>query len=316
MKNEILSFYNIKKLSPDADIKNGCVIAVGSFDGVHVGHREMIKTLVEESKKIGKAAAVFTFDTDDNPKSNAKLLALSEKKEQLLQSIGVDVIISAPFSEIKDIHASDFAKTLFYSFGAKSVICGYDFRFGKGRLGDVSLIKELLSPLGVNVITPNAVCEEDVPVSSTLIRKLISEGDVAKANEFLGREFSFSGEIVHGVKLARKLGFPTANQIYPEQLSLLRFGVYATNVILNGKRYFGVTNVGVKPTFCDCEKPLCETFLFDFDGDCYGKTAEILFKQFIRPEIKFNSKEELMLQVEEDKTKALEFFLKGAFNEQ
>lgn len=306
MKNEILSLYNIKKLSPDADLSNGCAIAVGSFDGVHVGHREMIKTLVDESKKIGKASAVFTFDTDDNPKCNAKLLALSEKKESLLRSVGVDVIISAPFSEIKDIQASDFVKTLFYSFGAKSVICGYDFRFGKDRLGDVSLIKELLSPLGVNVITPNAVCKDGVPVSSTSIRKLISEGNVSKANEFLGREFSFSGEIVHGAELARKLGFPTANQIYPEQLSLLRFGVYATNIILEGKRYFGVTNVGVKPTFFDREKPLCETFIFDFDGDCYGKTAEILFKEFIRPEMKFGSKEELMIRVGEDKAKALE----------
>ena len=308
MKNEILSFYNIKKLNCDADIKNGCVIAVGSFDGVHVGHREMIKTLVSEAKKIGKASSVFTFDVDDNPKDNAKLLALPEKKEQILASLGVDTVITWPFSEIKDVSAEEFAKTLCYSFGAECIICGYDFRFGKDRLGDVSLIKKLLSPLGVNVITPNAVCVGDVPVSSTLIRKLLSEGEISKANELLGRDFSFSGEVVHGVELARELGFPTANQVYPEKLSPLRFGVYATTVVLDGKTYSGVTNVGMKPTFCNCEKPLCETYLFGYNGNCYGKIAEISFRKFVRPEMKFNSKEELINQVEEDKKQAMMIF--------
>lgn len=308
MKNEILSRSNIKKLRPDADIKNGCAIAVGSFDGVHIGHREMIKALVSEAKRLNAAAAVFTFDTDDNPKDNAKLLADGEKKDEILLSLGVDVVISAPFSAVKNVSAVDFASSLFYSFGAKTVICGYDFRFGKDRLGDVSLIKELLSPMGVEVITPNAVCVGDTPVSSTLIRKLISDGEIEKANELLGRDFSFSCEIVHGAGLARELGFPTANQAYPEKLSLLRFGVYATEFTLCGKTYKGVTNVGVKPTFGDRKAPLCETYLFGFDGDCYGNIAEISFKRFIRPEIKFNSKEELAARVEEDKKKALESF--------
>ncbi len=303
-----MSFCNIKKLRPDADIKNGCAIAVGIFDGVHLGHREMIGALVDSAKEKGIASAVFTFDFDDKLKDGAKLLSLPEKKEAVLKSLGVDIVISAPFYQIKELSATDFAKSLFDVFNAKSVICGYDFRFGKDRLGDVSLIKSVLAPFDVDIITLDALCVDGVPVSSTLIRKLVSNGEVSKVNKLLNRNFSFSGEIIHGVALAKTLGFPTANQIYPENLVKLRFGVYATEIVIEGKKYKGVTNVGVKPTFFDGQKPLCETFIFDFQGDCYGKNAEVYFIDFIRDETRFESKEELQMQVEKDKIAVLKLF--------
>lgn len=308
MKNDILYVANINKLNPECSLEKGCAIAIGGFDGVHIGHRAMIEKLVSEAKSKGVPAAIFTFNTDDSPKETFKLLASDKQKAEIFSMLGVDIVISVPFSEIKNISASDFAKSLFCDFSAKSVICGYDFRFGKNREGDVSLIKERLSPLGVNIVTPKAVCFDGKPISSTSIRTLISEGRIAKANELLGREFSFSSEVVCGIQLARELGFPTANQVYPENLVLPRFGVYATEIIIDEKNYRGISNIGVKPTFGGNEKPLCETYIFDFCGDCYGKTALIRFVDFIRTELKFNSKEELSAQIKKDQLSAIEKF--------
>lgn len=314
MKENILLPVNTKKLRTDADIENGCVIAVGSFDGVHLGHRVMLNALVAEAKRKGVPAAVFTFDAEDNPKAESKLLALPQKKLELLASLGVDVVLSAAFSVARSLSAADFAeKVLWDSFGAKSVVCGYDFRFGRGRSGDVALIKTLLSPKGVDVITPEAVCVNGVPVSSTTVRALVSQGDVASAGRLLARPFSFSAPVIHGAMLGRGLGFPTINQAVPCSLVLPKFGVYAVKCLLDGKIYSGVANVGVKPTCGDGNKPLCETHLFDFSGDCYGSEAEIYFMEFIREEKRFDSLSELRAQVERDKSTAKEILSKGAF---
>ncbi len=315
MKDKFLLSVDIKKIRPDADIKNGCAVAVGSFDGVHVGHRAMIKTLVDESKRLGVPSAVFTFDSDDNPKFGAKLLALPEKKKELLFSLGVDIVLSAPFSTVKLMTASDFAENiLFGMLGAKSIVCGYDFRFGNDRKGDVELIKRILSPKGVEVITQSAVCDEGTPVSSTCVRSLISNGGVARANKLLQRKYSFSGTVVSGAKLGRELGFPTINQKIPESLVMPKFGVYAVECLLGGERYSGVANVGVKPTCGDGCQPICETFLFDYSGDCYGSEAETFFVEFIREEKKFSSLSELRSQVERDKLTAKEVLSKGEYD--
>ena len=316
MKNEILSLSNIKKFRSDADIKNGCAVAVGSFDGVHLGHQKMIKNLVAAAKEIGRNAVVFTFDFDDNPKSGAKALASLSQKETLLENLGVDILVSSPFSKIKNFSATDFVDFLYEALGARTVICGYDFRFGKDRLGDAEFIKARLSPLGVEVITPNAVCVDEKPVSSTLIRNLLSEGEIVRVNKLLDREFSIVGEVVHGARLARKLGFPTANVVYPKNLSLLHFGVYATRVMVDGNVYEAITNVGVKPTVANGDEILCESYLFDYNEEIYGKAIEVSFVEFIRPEQKFASVDELRSQVERDKISVLKLFREGAFDKQ
>ncbi len=308
MDNKIFSSTDFIYLTENINLNKGCVVAVGSFDGVHLGHKSMLDALVKEAESKKLPAAVFTFNTDDNPK-NSKLIALSEKKYELLKNCGVDIVATAPFSALKNIEAESFAKDfLFEGMGAQSILCGYDFRFGKDRKGDCALIKGLLSQKGVNVITPDAYIYENKPVSSTLIRNLLTEGDIEKANRLLGRDFSFKGEIIHGAKLGRTLGFPTANQLYPNQLVQIPFGVYVVKIAFDGKIYSGVANFGVKPTVCDNCAPLCETYLFGYEGDCYGVNAEICFKRFIRPEKRFSSLDELKRQIQKDKETALNYF--------
>lgn len=283
---------------------NGCAVAVGGFDGIHLGHRAMLSRLVSEARKRGLFSAVFTFDSDDSPKIGAKSLALQEKKLEIFKSLGIDAVYSVGFSELRNISAEDFAVRLLYgAINSRLIVCGYDFRFGKDRAGDVSLIESMLSQKGVEVITETAVEYLGEPISSTKIRRLISEGRVDEANSLLGRPFSFSGEVVHGRKLGRTLSFPTLNQIYPESLSRLRFGVYAVECVIDGEVYGGVANFGVKPTV-GINEPVCETNVFDFSADCYGKIIEIRFIAFIREETRFSSLLELKNQIEKDKEKA------------
>ncbi len=309
MDDKMLKSFKITKFRRDADIEKGCAVAVGGFDGVHIGHRAMISELVSESKRIALPAVVFTFDTDDSPKNDSKLLATAEKKNLLCSLLGVDAVVSVPFSEIRDISAGDFVKdVLFDFFGAKSVVCGYDFRFGRQREGDVTLIKDMLSSKGVSVVTPSAVMQDGVPVSSTLIRALIASGNIEKANSLLGCNFSFVGEVVHGKKLGRTLGFPTLNQKYPVSLAVPRFGVYAVRCKVNGRVCGGVANVGLKPTVGGETLPLCETHLFGFSGDCYGIVVETEFIAFIRGEERFDSLDSLKAQVLRDIDTAKKIF--------
>ncbi len=298
MGNKELKTFKITKFRDSADIEKGCAVAVGGFDGVHIGHRAMIVSLVSEARRNLVPAVVFTFDADDSPKSESALLATDEKKNRLLSSLGVDAVVSAPFSKIRNMCATDFINRVFVDLlKAKSIVCGYDFRFGNNREGDVSLIESVLSESGVNITTPNAVVLDGVPVSSTLIRNHIANGDFLKANALLGYSFSIKGEIVHGKKLGRTLGFPTINQKYPKNLAIPRFGVYAVRCNIDGKTYDGVANVGVKPTVGGEDMPLCETHLFDYSGDCYGSIAETEFVAFIRGEEKFSSFDELRERV-------------------
>lgn len=301
MENKWLKPLKITKFRGDADIENGCAVAVGGFDGVHIGHRAMIVSLVNEAKRNSVPSVVFTFDAEDSPKSESSLLATDEKKNLLLASLGVDAVISVPFSEIRDMRAGDFVQYVFVDLlKAKSIVCGYDFRFGSNREGDVSFIKTRLSGSGVTFITPNAVVLDGAPISSTLIRAHIANGDFEKANALLGYSFSFKNEVIHGKRLGRELGFPTLNQKYPARLATPKYGVYAVNCKVDGKIYRGIANVGVKPTVGGESAPLCETYLFDYSGECYGSSVETEFIAFIREERRFSSLDELKEQVNQD----------------
>ncbi len=315
MNEKCLFSTHIIKLNESVDMKNGCVIAVGGFDGMHLGHRALVSSLMEEACRLSLPAAVFTFDPQDSPKTDAKLLAQPEKKLELLKELGVSAVFSASFSKLKAVTASDFAlKFLFEGCGAKSIVCGYDFRFGANREGDVELIKALLFPKGVSVVTPSVFLKNNEPVSATVIRGLIADGNLRKANELLGRAFSFKSEVVHGRQLGRKLGFNTINQNYPSFLVLPKFGVYAVECLLDGKKYNGIANFGIKPTVGGIEAPICETNIFDYNGDCYGSEVEISFVEFIREEMRFPSVDALSEQIQRDKARVKEIFSKGELN--
>ncbi len=312
MNKDYLFSTQIINLNENATMEKGCVIAVGGFDGVHLGHVSLISSLMDEAKRLSLPAAVFTFHPEDSPKTDAKLLAQPQKKLELLKELGVSVVFSASFSDLKAVTAKDFAlKFLFEGCGAKSIVCGYDFRFGANRDGNVELIKDLLSPMGVSVVTPPAFLQNKNPVSATAIRCLISDGNVKEANKLLGHSFSFSATVIHGAKLGRKMGFNTINQLYPSFLVVPKFGVYAVECLLDGKKYNGVANFGIKPTIGGFDAPICETHILDYNGDCYGCEVETAFVEFIRPEMRFPSVEALSLQIQRDKERAKEIFSKG-----
>ena len=309
MNEKFLLSSEITELSDKTDFtKKGCAVAVGSFDGIHLGHRALLSKLIDEAKRLGVPAVVFSFDVEDNPKS-APLLADKKQKIKLLKKLGADLLVSGSFSDFRDMNADSFALDfLLGELGAKSVICGYDFRFGKDRKGSVALLRELLLPKGVEVCLPDVVEHGGTPVSSSLIRELVSSGEVDKASALLGRYFSFSSQVCDGARLGRKLGFPTINQPFPQAMVKPRFGVYAVYIKLEGSIYSGVANFGVKPTVGGTE-PVCETHIFDYSGDCYGKAAEIYFVKFLRDEKKFASLDLLKEQVEIDKANALSVLL-------
>lgn len=297
--------------STETDLSRGCAVAVGSFDGVHIGHREMLSLLVAEAKKEGIPAVIFTFDSADSPKNGAKLLALPEKKAELLDMLGIDAVFTAAFSEFRNMPPVEFAEGLLYgTLNAKVVVCGYDFRFGMNRSGDVALIDKSLSPKGVRVVTASAVVDNGTPVSSTLVRGLIANGDVKSANRLLGRGFSFSASVESGARLGRELGFPTINQALPQGLVIPKLGVYAVICRLDGREYEAVANVGCKPTVSDEKIIGCESFMFGFSGDCYGKCVETEFVEFIRGEQRFDSVALLKAQVERDIETAKKIFSK------
>ncbi len=309
---KMLESVKIEKLRGDADINKGCVVAVGNFDGVHMGHRMLIETLVSEAAKHSVPSAVFTFFEEDRPKMDVKMLSQYGSKSFLLSGMFVDLLISAPFGLFRDMEAEDFVESFLMGFlNVKCVICGYDFRFGRGRKGDAELIKKLLSPYGVEVISADALVDGNAPISSTVIRALISEGDVEKANVMLGRPFSFKAPVSFGAQIGRTLGFPTANQKYPSELVTPAFGVYAVWCLLDGEVYGGVSNFGVKPTVGGIPEPICETFIFGFEGNCYGKEMTVAFRKFIRKEMCFGSLDELKAQIELDKKTAEQIYYEG-----
>lgn len=279
----------------------GCAVAVGSFDGIHRGHRKILSALKHEASLTGSEACVFSFFESDRPKSGKKLLTDAEEKKALLKNSGVDILCEADFSSVKDLEAEDFvSEILIKKLNAKSVVCGYDFRFGKNRRGDPKLMKKIADGYGIRCVSVPPVLSDGTPVSSTLIRKMVSDGNIADANSLLGYKYSFSSAVISGNKIGRTLGIPTVNQRFPGDREIPKYGVYAVECEINGRKYGGVANIGIKPTVGVLSRPLCETHIFDFDGDLYGADVKISFVDFIREEKKFENLEMLSERAKKD----------------
>lgn len=300
-------------------LKNGSAVTVGNFDGVHLGHQDVLKKLSVLGKKSGLKTAVLTFDPHPvkilAPDVAPKLIQTRAQKIESLAKQGVDAIVLQEFTpEFAKLPPEDFFEThLVRDLGARHVLVGYDFTFGSKRLGTIETLEVLAYHREVGVTIVPAKMAGQTLVSSSIVRKLISEGAVGMAAKLLTRPFSLEGKVVHGHKRGVALGIHTAN-LAPLNELLPADGVYATLVRVSGRDYEAVTNVGFNPTFHNRARSV-ETHLFDFDGDVYGKDMRVDFIERLREEIQFATPEALVTQIKKDIEKAKEAlgkFWKGA----
>jgi len=287
-------------------------VTIGAFDGLHRGHQALLARLVSAARAQDGAAAVVTFHPHpavvlrgvDSPYS----LTSPAERARLLEQLGVDVLVTLPFTrELAAVGANDFLDMLKTSLGLRELWVGYDFALGRGREGDIPFLRQASARLGFDLRVNEPVTQGDLPVSSSLVRALLKEGDVARAADLLGRCYGFEGPVVHGDGRGRSIGIPTANvQAWEGQL-LPRNGVYATWATVDGLRRPAVTNVGLRPTFENTPPvPRVEALLLDFDQDLYGKTVRLEFVQFLRPEQRFAGVQALLEQIGLDKDRARE----------
>ena len=273
--------------------------ALGSFDGLHLGHRQVIGNTLSVP---GLRPAVITFQQNPSvslQKKPVPLLTTNEQKLALLEEMGVEVVYLLSFEQIRDMEPEDFVEALYRVCRVRALSCGFNFRFGKNGRGDAGLLKELCREKGIelSVTPPGSVAGETV--SSTRIRACLEQGDVQQAGQLLGRPFGYDFEVTHGRQLGRTWGTPTINQPFPAGYVLPRFGVYASLVEVEGQKYYGVTNIGVKPTVgSDCA--LSETWIPEFSGDLYGEKVPVELLDFIRPERKFDSLDQLKNEILEN----------------
>ena len=287
--------------------KKSTIITIGTFDGVHLGHQKILKKLNIEAENNGLESSVLTFfphpRTVLNPNSSLKLINTIEERVSLFKKSKIDNLIVHPFTkQFSELDSEDYVKNILVDqLKAKIVLIGYDHKFGKNRTADINNLKEYGIKYHFEVIEIKAEEINDIAISSTKIRNSIEEGDIQLTNSYLGYEFSFFGKVVKGNSIGKTLGFPTANIKIGTDLKLIpKNGVYLISTIINQKIIFGMMNIGIKPTTNENTKSI-EVNLFDFNQDLYDTNITIYIKQFLREEIKFDSLNELKLQIEKDK---------------
>ena len=292
-------------------------LALGNFDGVHLGHQAIIREAVATARRktsqgIPEKSAVFTFST--HPKNlipgakRVENIIYADEKRELIDSLGVDYYFDIEFTEdIMTMDPEDYVRDLLVEmFHAKDVFCGFNYRFGYRAKGNSELLTSLGEELGFNTHVMPPVMVDGEVVSSTLIRELIRSGDIDECDRFLGRNYTIGGEVVVGNRLGKSIGFPTSNIMIDETMVTPPNGVYITYLVYNGVRYPSVTNVGVKPTVGLFKKNI-ETHVFNFDKELYGKFIKIEFVKMTRPEAKFASIDDLKAQIARDCQEAKEF---------
>ncbi len=299
---------NLKSSNPKTQIVTSlkkqpmpCALALGMFDGVHLGHRRVISETLSQK---GLLSAALTFKTNEQKplkKQNQPYIMTFENRVNMLCSMGLDMLFALNFDEIKQLSAEEFVKDILsLTLNAKIVCCGEDFRFGKNASGDINTLKELCKPLGIEVRVVPKLMDSNLPISSTRIRKYLKDGDIKAANRLLGYCYYIKGEVIYGNRLGRTINCPTVNQKISPNICQLKFGVYASYAIINGKKYPAITNIGVKPTVNEGNKPLAETHIIGIDKDLYGDIIRIELFDFIREEKRFGSFEELAGQILSD----------------
>lgn len=298
----------------DFQLEEPTVVTLGKFDGRHRGHQKLLRTMEEVKKTLGYATAIFTFSTPPNTfvtGEAATVITTSEERRHNMEKMGIDYLVEYPFTDdVRKMDPSVFVKGILVNrMKAKAMVVGPDCSFGYKGAGNVELLETLSQELGFQLYVIEKEKDHRRDISSTYIREELSLGNVAKANELLGEPYAIHGIVVHGNHIGGpKLGFPTANIIPSANKRLPKFGVYVSRVLVEGKYYKGVTNIGRKPTIHGDNPVGVETFIFDFDGDIYGKMIEVQLLEFDREEQQFASLEELKERIKKDKEFSLMYF--------
>lgn len=284
------------------------ILTIGTFDGIHLGHQEILKRLITESHQFGCRSVLLTFEPhpqtiirpDRSPQT--RILTTIEEKKDILEKLGLDILVVAKFDLLlASKTGEEFIKEILVEkIGMRKCVIGHDHVFGKNRSGNFELLENMSSSYAYEVEEIDAFTYQGTIVKSTLVRNLLREGNIESANNFLNRPYLFTGKVVSGDGRGKKIGFPTAN-ITGHPLKLVpKNGVYACRTLVNGKKFNAVTNIGVRPTFDSLQEASMETHILEFESDLYGEEIQLEFLYRIRDEIKFTSAEELKKQISLD----------------
>ena len=294
---------------PLAQPEKGTAVAMGFFDGIHIGHRAVINEAVQWAGANDAAPALFTFRLPVVNKMKGKRLLSTADKHALVASLGVEYYLTPDFEEIKGLTPEQFVLGIVRDCRARALVCGENFTFGAKAAGNPELLRTLCEPLGVKVIVVPMAQFEEKPVSSTRIRTALEGGDIPAANAMLGMPYAIRFEVQHGAGLGHTLGVPTINQLYPEGFQLPRSGIYITRNFIGGRWYPSATGLGSRPTVNDdATKVTCETFIPGFSGNLYGTDPVVEFHAYLSPSKKFDTLDELRACINNAAKRAQEYF--------
>lgn len=274
-------------------------LALGRFDGVHLGHRQVIKAATDFDHAL---PAVFTFEQSPHGVLTGEMvysLLTDSQKHEMIENLGIKLYVAPSFLSVKEMLPEEFLLMLKEKLNVVHIACGFNFTFGKFASGNPGVLKELCAKHNIELTVVPPVELDGVPVSSTAIRNYLANGDVNSASTLLGYRFAIDFPVIDGDKRGRTMDIPTINQQLPATFIHPRYGVYATKSKIGGKWYKSISNVGVRPTVGSAF-PGCETYILDFDGDLYGKDVKVEFYDFMRDEIQFSDLDELKAAIDHD----------------
>jgi riboflavin kinase / FMN adenylyltransferase len=292
---------------PDLDKSKKRVVTIGTYDGVHKGHSNLLNTINSISEKENLESVLVTFEphprTVVSSDFKLKILTTLDEKKEVLEKYGIDNLLVINFTEeFRNLNAEEFIEKLIIpKLNPAHFVIGHDHKFGRDRKGDGDFLSELGAKYGFSVRVVPEVKQDDVTISSTLIRNSLLNGNLEEANFYLDRNYTLTGNVVEGAGRGRLIGFPTANVIPSDENKLIPAeGVYAVKIHLNGSEYSGILNIGKRPTFEENNEPVIEAHLFNFKDEIYSETLTLEFIARIREEKKFSSKEALIEQINKD----------------
>ena len=298
----------------DFKLERSSAVTLGKFDGVHLGHQKLISIVKEKAEEQGLLSVMFTFDRiplSICPQKNQHFLSTNSERRMLCENYGIDVEVEYPFTTtLMNMEPEEFVSDILINkLKAKVIVVGTDYCFGRDRSGNVEFLISNAAKYGYETIVVEKEKFQDKDISSTYVREELKLGHMETVNVLLNRPYSITGIVAKGNQLGRKLEIPTIN-VYPTEIKLLPpYGVYASRILIDGVWYYGVTNLGTKPTISDGYEVSVETNVFDFDKDVYGNRVEVALYHFLRQEMKFENVEALKKQMESDASFAKEMFL-------